>query len=81
MDLHLDRLAQGQRAQVTELALSGPMRIRLQDIGLLPGTPIECVHRGRGIAAYRIRGCVMALRDCDADAVACVCTEDPAGGS
>lgn len=48
---------------MTALHLHGAVRVRLQDIGLCPGVQVACVHRGRGIAAYRIRGCVMALRD------------------
>ncbi len=61
-------LKPGETGTVREVTLTGSMRRRLQDIGLIPGTPIRCV----GVspmgdpAAYRIRGAVIALRadDC-----------------
>ena len=64
----MNDLRPGERGTVRQIHLSGTMRRRLQDIGLIPGTPIECV----GVsplgdpAAYQIRGAVIALRadDC-----------------
>lgn len=61
-------LKAGECATVRNISLTGSLRRRLQDIGLIPGTEIRCV----GIsplgdpAAYRIRGAVIALRadDC-----------------
>lgn len=69
--IQLRDLKQGQNATVTGLSAQGSMRRRLQDIGLIEGTRVECV----GVsplgdpAAYLIRGAVVALRRSDA---ACV---------
>ena len=50
------------------LHLSGGMRRRVQDLGLVPGTRVTCVRRALSgdPIAYRIRGAVVALRKCDA---------------
>lgn len=61
-------LKPGETGTVRAVTLTGSMRRRLQDIGLIPGTPIRCI----GVSpmgdpsAYRIRGAVIALRadDC-----------------
>ncbi len=59
-------LKQGQRARVSRLALSGSIRRRLRDIGLIEGTQVECLLRvSGGPAAYMIRGAVIALRQED----------------
>ncbi len=69
-------MKKGQRAVVSELLAEGSIRRRLQDIGLIRGTSVECV----GIsplgdpAAYLIRGAVIALRGKDA---ACIRVEGP----
>ena len=65
-DHTLSGITAGETAQVRELCCTGQLRSRLLDIGLIPGTSVTCVHRGTGIAAYRIRGAVIALRDRDA---------------
>lgn len=68
---NLAGLSKGQKATVMELSARGPMRRRLQDIGLIPGTQVECI----GIsplgdpAAYLIRGGVIALRGEDASSI------------
>ncbi len=61
-------LRPGERAVVRCLGGPGETRRRLQDIGLISGTVVECVgHSPLGDpAAYRIRGAVMALRRADA---------------
>ena len=57
--------------QCGQSAVVGAMRRRLQDIGLISGTRVECV----GVsplgdpAAYLIRGAVIALRREDSDGV------------
>ena len=50
-----------------EILHTGDMRRRLQDIGLIRGTSVECVGRSPlgDPAAFRIRGAVIALRDSD----------------
>ncbi len=67
----LHRLCPGDTAAVTQLLHTGGMRRRLQDIGLLPGTPVTCLFRSPGgdPTAYRIGGAVIAIRRCDADGI------------
>ena len=67
-NISLSALRDGQQARVAALHLSGGMRRRVQDLGLVPGTRVTCVRRvlsGDPIA-YRIRGAVVALRKGDA---------------
>ncbi len=67
-EIQMNRLSQGQTATVLSLSAQGSMRRRLQDMGLIAGTEVECV----GIsplgdpAAYLIRGALVALRGRDA---------------
>ncbi|MFQ9678735.1 MAG: FeoA family protein [Ruthenibacterium lactatiformans] len=58
----LTALREGERARVAALLTEGGMRRRMQDIGLIEGTEVECVQRARGAVAYRIRGALIALR-------------------
>lgn len=60
----LDKLSVGQMARVEELRLNGSIRRRMQDIGLIEGTPVECLQKSPSgdPAAYLIRGAVIALR-------------------
>ena len=60
-------LSPGERGTVKEITLTGSMRRRLQDIGLIPGTPVECVGKSPlgDPSAYLIRGAVIALRASD----------------
>lgn len=67
----LSSLQCGQSGVVSTIETEGAMRRRLQDIGLISGTRVECV----GVsplgdpAAYEIRGAVIALRQEDSDTV------------
>ena len=63
----MSALHPGERATVRGIAVDGDMRRRLQDIGLIRGTPIECVGRSPlgDPTAFRIRGAVIALRRAD----------------
>ena len=77
MDIfHLDDTAAGDTVTVRELLTTGEMRRRLLDLGLVPGTPVECVgHSPAGDpGAYLIRGVAIALRREDAHNV-CVLRE------
>ena len=58
----------GERARVRGLGMSGGIRQRLLDIGLMEGTIVECLGKSPGgdPSAYRIRGAVIALRAEDA---------------
>ena len=61
----MNSLAPGEAATVGEILHTGEMRRRLQDIGLIRGTAVECVGRSPlgDPAAFRIRGAIIALRD------------------
>lgn len=60
----LTNLQEGQAAQVVTLLSEGSMRRRLQDIGFIEGTRIECVQKSPAgdPVAYRVRGALIALR-------------------
>lgn len=66
--MELQELAVGERATVESLHMTGSMRRRLLDIGLIEDTLVECVGRAPGgdPIAFYIRGAVIALRreDC-----------------
>ena len=68
--IQIDALANlqvGERARVASLLSRGSMRRRLQDIGLIEGTEVECVQKSPAgdPVAYRIRGALIALRSED----------------
>ena len=52
-------------------AVRGPLRERLGELGLLPGTRVDCLYTSPmgDPKAYRIRGIVLAVRARDAAAV------------
>ena len=60
----LSCLREGQHARVLSITESGAMRRRLQDIGLIEGTTVECVQKSPAgdPVAYGIRGAIVALR-------------------
>lgn len=62
--LTLSDLRPGQQGLVQSLKSTGGMRRRLQDIGLIENTLVECLGLSPGgdLAAYCIRGAVIALR-------------------
>ncbi len=68
MERTLDSLAVGEGGKVVQLHPDAAMRSRLQDIGIVEGTYIACLHKSPAgdPAAYRIRGAVIALRNGDA---------------
>lgn len=55
-------------AAVKEIITEGDMRRRLLDIGLIPGTRVECIGKSPGgdPKAFLIRGAVIAIRAEDA---------------
>lgn len=63
----LNTLPEGSRARVTSLLSTGSMRRRLQDIGLIEGTNVQCLQKSPSgdPIAYLIRGAVIALRSED----------------
>lgn len=72
----LNRLSEGQRGRVVTLHSEGSMRRRLQDIGLVEGTEVECVLKSPGgdPVAYEIRGALIALRAEDSRQVVVTCS-------
>lgn len=64
MDLVLTELNPGERAVVTGFKTNCDMRRRLQDIGLIEGTKVECVGKSPmgDPGAFMIRRAVIALR-------------------
>jgi len=67
----LNNLKKGAIARVYDLDIPGEMRQRLGDMGIIPGTRIECLFSsaGNAISAYLVRGCVIALRCEDAKGI------------
>lgn len=67
----LYELKNGQKAKVKSLVTTGSMRRRLQDIGLIEGTEVECLQKSPGgdPIAYLIRGAVIALRSEDSSGI------------
>lgn len=67
--LKLSSLEPGQAGRVTALRCEGLSRRRLLDLGLTPGTLVECSFSGPlgEPTAYRVRGALIALREeqCD----------------
>ncbi len=63
----LTDLKTNHSATVHSLLLGGSMRRRLQDIGIIEGTRVECLQESPcgDMAAYLIRGAVIALRSED----------------
>lgn len=67
----LSSLCAGHLARVTGLSAQGTMRRRFQDLGLIPGTVVECLGSSPlgDPSAYLIRGAVIALRRRDAQGI------------
>ncbi|WP_349946866.1 FeoA family protein [Lacrimispora sp. BS-2] len=67
----LTDLKRGQKAVIARLSAYDDMRRRLQDIGLIEGTTVECLGRSPlgDPTAFLIRGAVIALRSEDSGRV------------
>ena len=61
-------LAPGSVCQIVSLELSGLLRRRILDLGIVPGTLIRCIRRGPSgdPTAYLVRETLIALRSEDA---------------
>lgn len=72
----LNTMQEGARALVHSLSVSGSMRRRLQDIGFIEGTQVECVQKSPAgdPVAYLVRGAVIALRSEDSSRVLVECS-------
>ena len=71
----LNRVPEGRVARVIDLFTTGNMRRRLQDIGLIEGTDVECLQKSPAgdPVAYYIRGAVIALRSEDSQNILVRC--------
>ena len=65
----------GEIGQVERIEISGSMKRRFTDIGLIENTAVECVgHSPSGDPkAFLIRGAVIAIRDEDSNFVMLAC--------
>ncbi|KJR49576.1 Ferrous iron transport protein A [Desulfosporosinus sp. I2] len=61
-------LSPGSVCQIVSLELSGLLRRRILDMGIVPGTIIRCIRRGPSgdPTAYLVRETLIALRNEDA---------------
>ncbi len=64
----LSQLSIGSSCKIGEIGLNGLLRRRIQDLGITPGTTVECLRRGPSgdPTAYVVRGTTIALRKEDA---------------
>lgn len=64
----LSDLTPGSVCQIVSLELSGLLRRRILDLGIVPGTLIRCIRRGPSgdPTAYLVRETLIALRSEDA---------------
>lgn len=67
----LSQLCEGEAATVDHLNLSGPIRRRLHDLGLIEGTKVRCLYKSawQDPVAYSIRSTVIALRNADTHSI------------
>lgn len=66
----LSKTAEGERAVIISFHLNEDMRERLYSLGMIPGTVVKCLYRREGgLAAYSVRGTVIAIRLSDADRI------------
>lgn len=65
----LSDLQEGQTGRVHDILTTGSMRRRLQDLGVIQGTDIECLLKSPcgDPVAYFIRGAAIALRTEDSN--------------
>ena len=70
-NIPLNELKVGQRGTVSQQLSDTSMRRRLQDIGLIEGTKVECIQKSPSgdPIAFLIRGAVIALRTEDSSSV------------
>lgn len=62
----LDELRPGEEGKIVRLEVSGSIRRRLQDIGMVKGRKVKCIRKSPmgDPTAYEVCGAVIALR-CD----------------
>ncbi len=77
----LSDLKAGQGGTVRKMNTKGGMRRRLQDLGLIEGSDVECVlvSPGGDPSAYRIKGAVIAIRNEDCRDICISVKNNPEG--
>ena len=67
----LSKLPVGSLGRVADLKLDGLLRRRVLDLGMVPGTPVECVRKSPSgdPTAYQVRGATIALRNENAEQI------------
>lgn len=75
MEIGLHRIGLGRWVEVTRIGVKEPLRQRLWDIGLIPGTAVCCRYRtpNRKVTALEFRGTVVALRTRDLEQIRVCC--------
>ena len=64
----LSQLPVGSLGKVVSMELTGLLRRRVLDLGMVPGTPIQCIRKNPAgdPIAYLVRETIVALRSEDA---------------
>lgn len=64
----LSQIKTGCACTIAAVQLEGLLRRRMMDLGIIPGTAVECIRRGPSgdPTAYTVRGTTLALRKEDA---------------
>ena len=73
----LDSLSVGDKCIIKKIKDSSKIKRRLLDIGLIPGTKVECVlaSPSKDSLAYFIRGTTIAIRKVDAKEIEVILNE------
>ena len=69
--LSLADLAVGTAGRISSVELDGLLRRRILDLGMVPGTQVECIRKGPvgDPIAFRVRNTTIALRSDDANLI------------
>lgn len=69
--LSLSDLDVGSSCRVNSVELVGLLRRRILDLGIIPGTVVECIRKSPAgdPTAYGVRGATIALRHDDASQI------------
>lgn len=67
----LSSLSSGESGHIAAIELHGLLRRRILDLGMVPGTTIECIRRSPAgdPIAFKVRDAVIALRCGDASQI------------
>lgn len=70
-NIPLSTIGIGSICQVVSLNLEGLLRRRILDLGMVPGTPVQCIRKSPAgdPVAYLVRDTLIALRSEDASQI------------